>query len=113
MNFQEKLTNLMKDKNISQKELAKRIGIDETAMSRYVNGSRTPRIDILANLARELDVTIEYLVGEGEEDYEYKKLKNLICRNVHEMSDSQRLELMEILSRKARKWNYLVADMKK
>jgi len=103
MNFQEKLVELMKERNITQKELAKKIGIDETAMSRYANGSRTPRIDILANLARELDVTIEYLVGQGEEDYEYKKVKNLICRNVHEMSDSQRLELMEILSRKGSK----------
>jgi len=113
MKFQENLNQLMKEKNITQKELAKRIGIDETAMCRYVNGSRTPRIDILTNLAKELDVTIEYLVGEGEENYEYKKVKNLICRNVQEMSDGQRLELMEILSRKGGKWDYLVADMKK
>lgn len=103
MEFKERLNQLMEDKNITQKELAKRINIDETAMSRYVNGSRTPRIDILANIAKEFDVSIEYLIGEDDRDYKYGEIKNVICRNVHEMTDSQRLELMEILSRKSKK----------
>lgn len=103
MEFKERLNQLMEDKNITQKELAKRINIDETAMSRYVNGTRTPRIDILTNIAKEFDVSIEYLIGEEEKDYKYGEIKNVICRNVHEMTDSQRLELMEILLRKSKK----------
>lgn len=113
MSFQEKLVELMEERGMNQKELASKIGIDEAAMSRYVNGSRTPRIDILANLAKEFDVSIEYLIGEEEKEYKYGEIRNVICRNVHEMNDFQRLELMEILSRKASKWDWIVLDMKK
>lgn len=103
MRFKERLNQLLEERGISQKELAQRINVDETAMSRYVNGTRTPRIDILTNIAKEFDVSIEYLIGEEEKEYKYGEIKNVICRNVHEMTDSQRMELMEILLRKSKK----------
>lgn len=50
-------------KKIKQRELAEIVGITETTMSRYCNGSRTPRYAILKKLAGVLETTPEYLLG--------------------------------------------------
>ena len=43
--------------------LAEKIGITEASLSRYVNGMRTPRKHNLAEIARVLKTTPEYLTG--------------------------------------------------
>lgn len=100
MEFGERLLLVLKEKEITQRELAEKININETALSRYVNGSRKPRMDILVNIARALNVSVEYLTGKDEREIEFQEVKNVLCRNLYTMSSEQRLELMEILARK-------------
>lgn len=100
MEFGGRLMLVLKEKEITQRELAEKIKINETALSRYVNGSRKPRMDILVNIARALNVSVEYLTGEEEKEIEFQEIKNVLCRNLSTMSPDQRLELMEILARK-------------
>lgn len=61
--FSERLSDIMSKRNISQKELAILANVTESAMSYYVNGVRTPRSDVISNLARILGVTTDYLLG--------------------------------------------------
>lgn len=100
MEFGERLLLVLKEKEITQRELAEKININETALSRYVNGSRKPRMDTLVNIARALNVSVEYLTGKEEREIEFQEVKNVLCRNLYAMSVEQRLELMEILARK-------------
>lgn len=100
MEFGERLLLVLKEKEITQRELAEKININETALSRYVNGSRKPRMDILVNIARALNVSVEYLTGKEEGEIEFQEVKYVLCRNLSTMSPEQRLELMEILARK-------------
>ncbi len=100
MEFGERLLLVLKEKGITQRELAEKININETALSRYVNGLRKPRMDILVNIARALNVSVEYLTGKDESEIEFQEVKNVLCRNLYTMSPEQRLELMEILARK-------------
>ena len=100
MEFGERLLLVLKERAITQRELAEKININETALSRYVNGSRKPRMDILVNIARALNVSVEYLTGKEEGEIEFQEVKNVLCRNLSTMSPEQRLELMEILARK-------------
>lgn len=100
MEFGERLLLVLKEKEMTQRELAEKININETALSRYVNGSRKPRMDILVNIARALNVSVEYLTGKEESEIEFQEIKNVLCRNLYTMSPEQRLELMEILARK-------------
>ena len=51
-------------KNISQRDLAKKIGIDESTLSRYINGSRTPKADIFMKIAKVLNVKAEDLMED-------------------------------------------------
>ncbi len=99
MEFSERLLLVLKDRKITQRELAEKINTTETALSRYVNGSRKPRMDNLLKLARALNVSVEYLTGKEEGKVEFQEIKNVLCRNLPAMSPAQRLELMEILAR--------------
>ena len=43
-----RISEMLQEQGIQQKELAERIGITETAMSRYINGTREPKPDVIA-----------------------------------------------------------------
>lgn len=100
MEFNERLSNLLAESGISQRELAKEINVDEAALSKYVSGVRKPRMDILVNIARVLSVSVEYLATGSDRNEDFNTVKNLVCRNISSMSDSQKLELMEIILKK-------------
>lgn len=46
---------------ISQRELARRVGISNAELSRIENGKRRPNVDIAIKLAEELNTTVEIL----------------------------------------------------
>ena len=100
MEFNERLSNLLNESGISQRELAKEINIDEAALSKYVSGVRKPRMDILVNIAKVLAVSVEYLATGSDRNEDFNAVKNLVCRNISTMSDSQKLELVEIILKK-------------
>lgn len=52
-----------KRKNLSQKELAKKINYGYTAIANYESGRNEPSIDVLLALSEILDVTVDELVG--------------------------------------------------
>lgn len=57
-----KIKELRKLKNLTQRELAKQIGITQPALSNYEDG-RNPEISILTKLADFFGVTVDYLIG--------------------------------------------------
>lgn len=61
--FRKRLKAAIDAKNLSQADLAKRIGIVQSAISQVLNTDRLPRVEILAKLADELDVGIDDLLG--------------------------------------------------
>jgi transcriptional regulator with XRE-family HTH domain len=66
--FSERITDIMNERHITQKQLAEMANVTESAMSYYVKGGRTPRIDILSRLAAALNVTTDYLLGVDTPD---------------------------------------------
>lgn len=63
--FPERLATLMATKEISQIDLAARIGVTRAAMSRYLSGEREPRFATLLRIAEELEVHISELLVSG------------------------------------------------
>ena len=61
--FRDRLAKLLKEKGLSQKQLAIRANVTESAISHYMRGDRRPRGLTLQNLATELGTTPEYLLG--------------------------------------------------
>ncbi|MBR2614301.1 MAG: helix-turn-helix transcriptional regulator, partial [Clostridia bacterium] len=56
-----RIATLLKEMNISQKDLAMMIGVTESALTRYIKNEREPKIEVLANLATALNTTVDYL----------------------------------------------------
>lgn len=59
----EKLKSLRLEKNLTQKQLANRIGLAISAVSSYESGSRYPSYEVLIQLARIFHVSTDYLLG--------------------------------------------------
>ena len=64
--FSERVNALMNELKLSQKELAARVGVTESAMSYYVKGVRTPRSDVLTRMAKALNTTTDSLLGTAQ-----------------------------------------------
>lgn len=65
-----RLFELLKAKDMTQKELAYTIGVSEVSISRYVNNGRKPRAIVLYKIAEVLGVSVEYLLtGNKKEEY--------------------------------------------
>ncbi|MCR5824183.1 MAG: helix-turn-helix domain-containing protein [Lachnospiraceae bacterium] len=53
-------------KNITQKDLADAVGINMSVLSRYENGKTEPTAKRLVEIAKALDVDVDYLLGTEE-----------------------------------------------
>jgi transcriptional regulator with XRE-family HTH domain len=60
-----RIRKLRKQKNITQKELAKYLQIADSTLSYWEMGKYEPDIDALKNLSKFFNVTIDYIVGDG------------------------------------------------
>jgi len=61
-----KIMQLRKKKNLSQTDFAKAIGVSRTMVGNYERSVHAPSIEMVANIARVLDVSVDYLIGEGK-----------------------------------------------
>jgi len=95
-----RITELLQEKKMTQKQLAQASGMTESAVSHYVKGDRVPRGVNLKKIANALGTTTDDLLGhEGVPDKEddLKVVKNLIARNAATMSKAEKMELLSIL----------------
>lgn len=53
---------------ISQRELAQRSGLTESAMCHYIKGDRIPQADALIKIARATGVRTDWLLGLGSDN---------------------------------------------
>jgi transcriptional regulator with XRE-family HTH domain len=65
-----KILNLRCDRKITQQELARACGITPSALSKIEAGINSPRANVLWRIAKNLGVTVEYLLDE-EMPYPY------------------------------------------
>lgn len=97
MNIGKRIEKVLEKNSISQRELANRIGVDESIVSRIISGDRKPKADILANIATALHTTSDYLLGIENEEFDSSKIIRLIARNSSKMSDTEKKELINAL----------------
>lgn len=63
----ERLLALRQERNVSQKSLAREMGLALNTYVRYERGEREPTASVLALMADFYGVTIDYLMGRSEE----------------------------------------------
>ena len=97
MNIGKKIEKELEIYNMSQRDLANRIGVDESIVSRIIKGERIPKSDVLANIATALHTTSDYLLGIENTEFDNSKLVRLIARNSSKMSDADKKALINAL----------------
>ena len=62
-NIQKRLREEIKSSGLTQKELAERIGVNPSTISKYMRIDKYPAIDTLAKLCKALDISADYILG--------------------------------------------------
>lgn len=62
----EKIKDLRDYHGISQRELARRVGVGKTTISEIERGDRLPNVMTAIRIARALKTTVEEIWGDGE-----------------------------------------------
>ena len=62
--FKKNLKRLLEQNNLNQAEFAKKIGVTEAAVSRYINGSRIPSTKIVGKIIKTLNCSYSELFEE-------------------------------------------------
>ena len=94
-----RLEKLLKTNNISQKELADCLELNEATISRYISGEREPKPEVIANIATILHTTSDYLLGitKSTDEENFGQIKALLTRNINNMDDNEKKELISEL----------------
>lgn len=99
--FTKRVRELMERDHISQKELAQLSGISESSISRYLSGSKEPRMDILTNIAKAFNTTTSFLLGEDscvpQFADAFEETLAVVMRNKKKLDDQQKAELIKVL----------------
>lgn len=92
-----KLTALLKERGMSQKELAEAASLTPASVSRYVNGEREPRALTVAALADVLGVKPSDIIGTSDEQELNTAIRFIVC-NSDKLTEAQRAELIAALT---------------
>ncbi len=60
--IQQKLREAIESSSISKKELADKLGVNPSTISRYLHDDKFPSLDTLANLCMILDISADYIL---------------------------------------------------
>ena len=66
LNIGSKISTRRKEKSWSQGELAQQLGASREIIGKYERNENLPSIEMVAKMAKAFGVTVDYLIGEGE-----------------------------------------------
>lgn len=89
----EKLKALRLEKNLTQKQVADRIGLAISAVSSYESGMRYPSYEALIKLARIFHVSTDYLIGMTD-------TRNIDVSGLNDEEIACVLQMIDILRKK-------------
>lgn len=76
--FETRLKSLRNERNLNQSEVAEELGIARTTYANYEQGTRFPGKENLIAIAEYFGVSIDYLLGETDEQQSLDKVVNKI-----------------------------------
>lgn len=91
------IASCRKDKNLTQKELAEKLGITDRAISKWENGRGLPDSSIMLELCNELSISVnELLSGEklAMENYQENAEQNLVAMKQSDENMKHKLQVI-------------------
>ena len=98
MTWRSKVNQLMKQRHINQKQLSELSGITESSISRYLHSEQRPRMDVVLNIAKALNVEVDYLLDEGEQQVSaYDAISTAIARKGNKLTAEEKNKLISLI----------------
>lgn len=95
--FGKRVLDLLTEVGYSRKEFSKMIGVTESALCRYLNDEREPKMEIVANMATALNTTTDYLLRGIEDNESFENTYRLVARGTVSMTEEEKIKLMKVL----------------
>jgi len=96
VNIGNKISQLRKEKNWSQGDLAGRLDASREIIGKYERGENLPSIEMVAKMAKEFGVTVDFLIGEGENASFDKDTVNRI-NDIQKMDEQTKSVLFNVI----------------
>lgn len=78
INIGDKITQLRKQKNWSQSDLAKELNASRDIIGKYERNENLPSVEMAVKIAKVFDVPVDFLLGEGKHaSYSNETIKRL------------------------------------
>lgn len=93
MGFSERLKESRKQARLTQVEIAEKLGISQPAYASWERGTKKPTQENLVKIAQVLNVTVDYLVGNSDDEITNKELEDieiLFRKNSEGLTDSEK-----------------------
>lgn len=95
-NFDKIIADLRKQKNWSQSDLANGSGVSREMIGKYERGIATPSLDAAKKIADAFEVSLDYLVGEGQNaSFDKKTVKRI--EEISLLEDDKRNTLFDLI----------------
>jgi len=96
LNIGSKIIELRKAKSWSQEDLAKEIGSSRVMIGKYERNDNAPSIEVLLKMAKAFDVTVDYIIGEGQlSNYDKDVLKRI--EDIEQLDDETKSKLFFLI----------------
>ena len=76
---------LRNERNISQEQLGKKIGVTRSMIALYESGERFPSLSALIKLSRALGVTTDYLLGVSSDKTSFLDVSGLTPKQIESL----------------------------
>jgi len=93
--FGKRLSEVRKDKKLSQDELAKKLDMQGAVIGRYERDEVKPSIEVAAKIAQALGVSLDYLVGNSDMLLEADVIKRI--QEIQNLPDKDRDHLYYVV----------------
>ncbi len=96
MNIANRITQLRKEQNLSQTDLAKIVGCSREIISKYEKEGVMPSVETAKKIADAFSVSLDYLVGEGQNStFDKKTVERL--QEIESMKPDAKQSLFSII----------------
>lgn len=96
MNLGHRIKDLRIKNNLTQVELAEKLGVKKSTISGYENNMRKPNYEVIAKLVEALDVTFNDLLGDVRDTYYTEELKQLLSEEEKKIFDIGNLDYIQL-----------------
>lgn len=101
--FPQRLQSTRNHRGLNQQELAKRAGLQATAVSHFETGTRKPSFDNLRRLADALETTVDYLMGRTDDPAGILATSDQFFRDFEQLTAEEREHARDFMAMLAKR----------